>query len=184
MRILLGGLTHEANTFCPHAAELSDFDSRQVMRGEQMLENWQQTRTEQAGALSIFSRTPDCVVVPTFLARGLSAGPIQDETYTVLRDELLASLEAALPADGVLLVLHGAMMAENEPDATGDVLQRVRALVGTGRPGRRHTRPARQCHPAHGRPGHGPDRLPHRASRRHVRNRPHGRRDACTLRAA
>ena len=44
MRILLGGLTHEANTFCPHAAELSDFDSRQVMRGEQMLENWQQTR--------------------------------------------------------------------------------------------------------------------------------------------
>ena len=53
MRILLGGLTHEANTFCPHAAELSDFDSRQVMRGEQMLENWQQTRTEQAGALSI-----------------------------------------------------------------------------------------------------------------------------------
>ena len=87
--------------------------------------------TEQAGALSIFSRTPDCVVVPTFLACGLSAGPIQDETYTVLRDELLASLEAALPADGVLLVLHGAMMAEYEPDATGDVLQRVpAALVG------------------------------------------------------
>lgn len=130
MRILLGGLTHEANTFCPHAADMNDFDSRQMLRGQDLLAHWQRTRTEQAGAMSVFSQRPDCDIIPTFLARGISAGPIQAETYTALRDELLASLEARLPADGVFLVLHGAMMAETEPDATGDVLASVRALVG------------------------------------------------------
>ena len=130
MRIILGGITHEANTFCPHAADMTDFTDRQVMRGDEMLANWQTTGTEQAGALSVLTAHPNCEVVPTFLARGLSCGPIQEETYRGLLDELLQCIQAALPADGVLLVLHGAMMAEHEPDATGDVLEQVRAIVG------------------------------------------------------
>jgi microcystin degradation protein MlrC len=130
MRIALGGITHEANTFCPHATDLADFRGRQWLRGDEILDNWMATRTEHAGALSVLTRTPDCRVIPTMLARALSGGPLRAEAFRALLDELLERIAAARPVDGVLLVLHGAMMAEGAPDATGEILARVRALVG------------------------------------------------------
>lgn len=47
-----------------------------------------------------------------------------------MRDEILAELRAAMPVDGVLLGLHGAMIAHGYDDAEGDLLERVRAIVG------------------------------------------------------
>jgi microcystin degradation protein MlrC len=47
-----------------------------------------------------------------------------------MRDEILAELSAAMPVDGVLLGLHGAMIAYGYDDAEGDILERVRAIVG------------------------------------------------------
>jgi microcystin degradation protein MlrC len=52
--------------------------------------------------------------------------------YETLRDQLLADLRAALPVDLVLLGLHGAMVADGYPDCEGDLLTRVRAIVGPG----------------------------------------------------
>ena len=49
--------------------------------------------------------------------------------YERMRDEILAQLKAALPVDGVVLNLHGAMVAHGYDDCEGDILQRVRALV-------------------------------------------------------
>jgi microcystin degradation protein MlrC len=50
--------------------------------------------------------------------------------YESLRDEFLADLEAALPVDIVILPLHGAMVAEGYDDCEGDMIARVRQLVG------------------------------------------------------
>jgi len=130
MRIVLGGITHEANTFGPHVTDLADFEARQLLRGDEILQNWRATRTEQAGMLSVLKAVPGCEVVPTFLARALSGAPMRQQTLNTLLGELIARIEAAHPVDGVLLVLHGAMMSVHEPDATGYVLARVRALVG------------------------------------------------------
>jgi microcystin degradation protein MlrC len=47
---------------------------------------------------------------------------------------LLADLRAALPVDMVLLALHGAMMAEGYPDCEGDILGKVRDIVGAAVP--------------------------------------------------
>ena len=35
-----------------------------------------------------------------------------------------------MPVDGVLLGLHGAMVAEGYDDCEGDLIERVRAIVG------------------------------------------------------
>ena len=51
-------------------------------------------------------------------------------TYEALRDEILGQLEAALPVDAVMLGLHGAMVADGYDDCEGDLLERVRAMVG------------------------------------------------------
>ena len=130
MRIAIGGITHEANTFCPHITDLADFEARQMLCGDEILANWQSTRTEHTGAISVLTKVSDCEIVPTFLARALSGAPMYEETFRALLDELLDRIAAAGPVDGVLLVLHGAMMSQETPDATGEVLARVRALVG------------------------------------------------------
>ncbi|HHG89620.1 MAG TPA: M81 family peptidase, partial [Devosia sp.] len=58
------------------------------------------------------------------------AGLINRETYETLRDEILDQLRAATPVDGVVLGLHGAMVAAGYDDPEGDFLTRIRAIVG------------------------------------------------------
>ena len=50
--------------------------------------------------------------------------------YERLRDAVLADLAAAGPVDAVVLLLHGAMVADGYDDCEGDLIARVRALVG------------------------------------------------------
>jgi microcystin degradation protein MlrC len=69
-------------------------------------------------------------VVEGLAAFALPAGDTTRATYEALRDEILAELQAALPVDAVLLNLHGAMIADGYPDAEGDLIARVRAVVG------------------------------------------------------
>lgn len=58
------------------------------------------------------------------------AGLTNKDAYEAMRDEILAQLRAVLPLDGVLLGLHGAMVAHGYEDVEGDVLERVRDIVG------------------------------------------------------
>ncbi|MER8842902.1 M81 family metallopeptidase [Mesorhizobium sp. M0913] len=58
------------------------------------------------------------------------SAPTNQRDYEFLRDEILTQVKEALPLDGVLLGLHGAMVAYGYDDVEGDVLERVRAIVG------------------------------------------------------
>jgi len=58
------------------------------------------------------------------------AGLINRQAYESLRDEILDQLRAALPVDGVVLGLHGAMVADGYDDPEGDFLARIREIVG------------------------------------------------------
>lgn len=59
-------------------------------------------------------------------------GLLQRAAYEELRDEILGQLGAALPVDAVVLGLHGAMVAQGYDDCEGDLLKRIRAMVGPG----------------------------------------------------
>ncbi|ODR92958.1 M81 family metallopeptidase [Sinorhizobium alkalisoli] len=58
------------------------------------------------------------------------AGLVNRVTYETLRDEILGQLRAAQPVDAVVLGLHGAMVADGYEDTEGDLLARVREIVG------------------------------------------------------
>jgi len=60
--------------------------------------------------------------------------PTVQAVYEELRDALLEDLRAAGPVDMVVLLLHGAMMADEVWDCEGDILQRVRQVVGNNTP--------------------------------------------------
>jgi microcystin degradation protein MlrC len=130
MRIALAGLAHEANSFSPHAAGWDDFRGRRLLHGPDMLANWEDAHTELAGAMGVLAAERDVEVVPLLHASALSSAPVQGPVFRALLGELIVRLERALPVDGVLLILHGAMMAEGAPDATGATLSQVRTLLG------------------------------------------------------
>ena len=73
-------------------------------------------------------------VVESLCAFAQPAGPTMRAVYEAFRDEILADLRAAMPVDAVLLSLHGAMIAEGYDDAEGDLLTRIRAIVGPAVP--------------------------------------------------
>src|ERR1700721_2830309 len=58
------------------------------------------------------------------------AGTTNRADYEMMRDEILAQVKAALPLDGGLLGLHGAMGRHGYDDTEGDVIKTVRPLVG------------------------------------------------------
>jgi len=58
------------------------------------------------------------------------AGLINKQAFESLRDEILEQLQAAMPVDAVVLGLHGAMVANGYDDPEGDLLARVREIVG------------------------------------------------------
>ena len=61
------------------------------------------------------------------------AGPVQDEAFERIAALICARLSAALdaaPLDGIYLDLHGAAVVDSFPDAEGELLRRVRAIVG------------------------------------------------------
>ena len=69
-------------------------------------------------------------LVEGMVAAAQPSGTTTRHAYESLRDELLGDLKAALPVDMVLLGLHGAMVADGYDDCEGDLLARVRELVG------------------------------------------------------
>ncbi|ONG56103.1 microcystin LR degradation protein MlrC-like protein [Pseudoroseomonas deserti] len=60
------------------------------------------------------------------------SGTTSRDAYETMRDEVLEQIRAALPLDGLLLGLHGAMVAYGYDDVEGDLIARARAIVGAG----------------------------------------------------
>ncbi len=58
------------------------------------------------------------------------AGNTTRAAHTMMRDEILAQIRAAMPLDGLLLGLHGAMVAEGCDDVEGELIEAARAIVG------------------------------------------------------
>jgi microcystin degradation protein MlrC len=70
-------------------------------------------------------------IVGSFNAFAYPAGIVVRAAYETLRDALLADIRAADPLDAVILFLHGAMVADDYDDCEGDLLARVRTIVGS-----------------------------------------------------
>jgi microcystin degradation protein MlrC len=134
MRIAIGQLWQETNTFNPLPTTRRDFERFGVLRGEEMVARMADTN-ELGGFIQSLRDWPERPeIVGLVRLPAWPAGRVAAETFSWLRDELLTSLRQALPVDGVLLALHGAMAAEGAPDVEGTLLTEVRAILGPAIP--------------------------------------------------
>ncbi|NJN19461.1 MAG: M81 family metallopeptidase [Oscillochloris sp.] len=128
-RIAVGGIIHETHTFAEPVTGLDQFAAQSLYRGSAVVEALQGTSSGLGGMLAGCADA-EFELIPTLYAAAMPSGMVSAAAYCTLRDELLAALAAVAPLDGVLLALHGAMVAENERDVEGDLLARIRALLG------------------------------------------------------
>ena len=132
-RIAIGGIIHETNTFAPGQTTLADFERQGLRRGAALSEHMGGTPTAMGGSLAGLAQV-GYEAVPLLYATAMPSGTVTRAAHEALRDELLARLRAALPVDGVLLALHGAMVADGYDDCEGDILAAVRKVVGSSCP--------------------------------------------------
>jgi microcystin degradation protein MlrC len=128
MRVAVGGIMQETNTFCAVPATLRDF-APYICRREAIISAYEHTRTPIGGFLN-GAQQGDLTVVPTFFAHAVSSGLTERRAFEKLVGELTEAVQAVAPVDGVLLALHGAMAADGVPDADGEIARRIRAVVG------------------------------------------------------
>ena len=136
MKILLGGLNQEVNSFSPGKTSVAEYKRKQFCFGKEML-------TEAATHVRAYSDLFDAMggayhvlaeggaeVVPGGFAGAQSGGIIEQ---SVLDDYIAHIKEVArknLPLDGVVLVMHGAAQSEGSDDPEGDIIIAVREIVG------------------------------------------------------
>ena len=127
-RILIAECKQEVSTFNPVLSGYEDFT---VRHGQSILDYHRRVRSEVGGALSVFDATPSVELVPTCSAHFItSGGTLADGAFQRIAGELLASIKAAPPVDGIYFSLHGAMATESEDDPEGYLLAETRKIVG------------------------------------------------------
>lgn len=121
-RVGIIGVFHETNVFSPVPTEWESFARR--YRREGLLDAFADTRTVVGGFIDGASRH-GWEVVPILGAYATPAGLVTRDAMTALATSLQEELDAASEVDGVLLELHGAMVADQSPDAEEEILRQI-----------------------------------------------------------
>ena len=126
MRIATAGFSHESNSFYSQPTQLEDFGG---CEGADVISQYAGTFHEIAGYIA-GAEEFGYELYPLLATSATPGGPVTADTYEHFVGRILSGLAAAPKLDGVLLALHGAMVAEGFPQADGETVRRVRALVG------------------------------------------------------
>ena len=129
MRVFSAALATETNTFAPMPTGLSSFHERAYYPAGQHPDRMQM-HSGPLWAARLAGPARGWTLIEGLVAAAVPNGIVTRAAFEGLRDALLADLRAALPVDMVLLGMHGAMVADGYDDCEGDLLARVRAIVG------------------------------------------------------
>jgi len=132
-RVVIGGISHETNTFSSQQTTLSDFQRRTLMRGRALVDGSRSAATALGGIVDT-ALALRWDIEPVLFASATPGGRVRRGTFESLTNDLVRGIAAAARApgglDGVLLALHGAMVSEGLEDADGEILRLVREAVG------------------------------------------------------
>ncbi len=132
-RIAVGGLHHETNTFSPQLATYQRFAEADgwpaLSRGDELIPNTAGINLPVTGFIDA-ALAAGHELVPLVWANAAPCGRTTDDAFERIVGWLLADLQAALPVDAVFLDLHGAMVTEHLGDGEGELLRRLRRVVG------------------------------------------------------
>ncbi|MBP6778770.1 MAG: M81 family metallopeptidase, partial [Piscinibacter sp.] len=132
MRIAIGGFQHETNTFAPSKATYEHFVRDGgwpgLRRGGGILDTMVARNLPIAGFIEQMKGSRH-TLVPTAWAACEPSAHVTEDAYERIAAMIVEGIRDAQP-DAVYLDLHGAMVAEHVDDGEGELLARVRRVVG------------------------------------------------------
>ncbi len=120
-RIAIAGLGIESSTFSPALTHEEAFHAK---IGDSIFERYPFMAMD-----SILRKRADWV--PTLVGKSLPGGTVTREAYESLVAQTLKMLEENKPYDGLFFDIHGAMSVVGLDDPEGDLIKRIREVVGT-----------------------------------------------------
>jgi len=136
-RVAIAGFLHETNTFAPSRARYENFEQGggylPMSRGPEILDRCGGVNLGISGFVD-YAVEAGWELVPLLWTGAIPSAHVEKEAYERIVGELADRLRAAGPIDGLLLDLHGAMVAEHVDDGEGELLKRLRAIVGPNIP--------------------------------------------------
>ncbi|NOJ46244.1 M81 family metallopeptidase [Bradyrhizobium archetypum] len=136
-RIAVGGFLHETNTFAPTKATYQDFVHGggwpAMAHGPDVLKVMRKINVGLAGFVEA-AEANGWELVPTISAAASPSAHVTKDAFERVMKEMIDGIANAGPIDAVYLDLHGAMVTEHYDDGEGEILARVRKLIGNDLP--------------------------------------------------
>lgn len=127
-KVFVCGFRQESNSFNPLYDEFDTFASFGIYEGEEAGKNFQAVcgmyKTLKENAIE----TIDGVVM-----RSASGGPVKSDVVEWFLNKITEKLNKN-EVDGVLIALHGATVTEKSEDVCGDIIEKIRNIVGENIP--------------------------------------------------
>jgi microcystin degradation protein MlrC len=136
-RIAVGGFLHETNTFAPTKAVYDAFVHGggwpPMSQGPKLLEKMRNINVGMAGFVPA-AEAEGWDLVPTIWCAASPSAHVTKDAYERIAKAIVDGIKAAGSIDGVYLDLHGAMVTEHLDDGEGEILARVRKVIGKALP--------------------------------------------------
>ena len=135
MKILIAGFQHETNTFAPTKAAYQNFLQGEgfppLTRGLEVLKL--RDVNVPIGGFIKDAEAAGHALIPVIWAGASASAHVTEDAYERIAGEIVEAVKSG-GFDAIYLDLHGAMVAEHIDDGEGELLERVRAVVGSSLP--------------------------------------------------
>ena len=134
-RILIAGYQHETNTFAPSLADWAAFNRGDsfpaFVQGRAMVDQLAAVNIPIGGFIAAAKRR-GWTLLPSCWAGAIPSSFVTRDAFERIAGTICQDVSAALAGglDGIYLDLHGAAVAEHAADSEGELLGRLRAIVG------------------------------------------------------
>ncbi|MEF9426685.1 MAG: M81 family metallopeptidase [Candidatus Mariimomonas ferrooxydans] len=133
LKIAIGQIWQEQNTFSPVKTVLEDFKQFGLYYGDEIMNKFSEVN-ELGGFIKTLTHQKNIKIIPTIRAWSWPKGNVEPDTFKYLKGGLLSYIKNNLPFDGVLISFHGAMASDSQLDVEGDILESIKREVGIGIP--------------------------------------------------
>lgn len=124
-RIGILGMWHETNTYASYRTSVEDFEAFELVAGEKV-------RQVNRGTGSVIGGFLDATALdlqPLFAASAWPGGMVTADARSAIFKGSLEALRSATGLDGLLINLHGAMVAEDDDDPESSLLEEIREII-------------------------------------------------------
>jgi microcystin degradation protein MlrC len=127
LRIGVVGVYLETNTFAPVQTHWNDFQHCFTLQKDAFNDLFEHTRTTMGGVITA-SAEEKVTLVPGLYTSATPSGIVSGEAAGLILEQLKRSITSDL--DGMVVILHGAMVSEQCFDMETAVLEAIRDVVG------------------------------------------------------